>query len=75
MSTRITSRSNLLPYAAFALTVSLVFTAVHFGSSLAVSLTQAAGAQSAQTQSISPVSASRKVRCIMPPALRTHCDL
>ena len=60
-------------FAAIALTIGLVVGSVQFAPSIAQAITQLASLDSQDSIEITSMTASRKARCIMPPAQRTYC--
>ena len=66
-------RSTIAPFAAVMLAVGLTSGLVYFAPSFANDLVQVSALDD-ETGDIARMSASRKVRCIMPPAWRRHCE-
>ena len=66
--------SKIETFAAIALTFGLMAGSVQLAPSIAQTITQLASLEGASDQDIGAMSASRKVRCMMPPALRTYCN-
>ena len=78
MNIHIANRSNVAPLTALALSLALGLTAVHLASGRPVpqaAVPQAPMLASDHGDNVANMSASRKTRCIMPPALRRSCDL
>jgi hypothetical protein len=72
MTTKMTAKIET--FAAIALTIGIVVGSVQFAPSIAHAITQLATLDSQDNDAIASMSASRKVRCIMPPALRSYCN-
>lgn len=73
MTAHIANRLNAASFAAVALTIMLVSGVAYFA--LAQTLTQVAALDSDDGYGIAHMAASRKVRCIMPPAQQKFCGV